>query len=96
MAGTPLDLSPRERELILAVARGHSSVQIAALQQVRSDSIRRSLSALYRKVGVRNQRGLVAWGLEQGLLRPPDLHAPLRPPELAARGNGHRSLAGDR
>jgi DNA-binding CsgD family transcriptional regulator len=65
MAGTPLDLSPRERELILAVARGHS--------------IRRSLSALYRKVGVRNQRGLVAWGLE-----------------LAARGNGHRSLAGDR
>ena len=31
------------------------------------------LSALYRKVGVRDQRALLAWGLGQGLVRPRDL-----------------------
>ena len=71
-------MKERERELLLAVARGHSSATIAALHQVRSDSVRRSLSALYRKVGVKDQRGLIAWGLEQGLLRPPDLLPPPR------------------
>ena len=74
----PEVMTAQDRELLLAVARGHSSATIAALHQVRSDSVRRSLSHLYRKVGVRNQRGLIAWGLEQGLLRPPDLRPPHR------------------
>ena len=91
----PIEIKEQERELLLAVARGHSSATIAALRQVRSDSVRRSLSALYRKVGVKNQRELIAWGLEQGLIRPPDLQPPHRPgapghstvrPAAAARG----------
>ena len=28
---------------------------------------------LYRRTGVRDQRSLLAWGLDQGLLRPHDL-----------------------
>lgn len=84
-------LSGRERELLLAVARGYSSSQIAVLQHTRSDSVRRSLSALYRKVGVRDQRALVAWGLEQGLLRPLDLHPLPRATAHPARGSRHRS-----
>ena len=58
-----------DRELIHAIARGHSSRQIAALQQLRCDTVRRQLSDLYRRLGVRDHHGLIAWGLQQGLLR---------------------------
>jgi DNA-binding NarL/FixJ family response regulator len=71
-------LSPAERELLLALAWGRSSAEIAALRQVRCDTVRRQRSHLYRKAGVADQRGLLAWALEQGLLRPPDLIAPQR------------------
>ena len=91
----PVVMKERERELLLAVARGHSSATIAALHQVRSDSVRRSLSALYRKVGVKDQRGLIAWGLEQGLLRPPDLLPPPRATVHQASRNRHRRPAAD-
>ena len=33
---------------------------------------------LYRRTGVTNQRGLIAWGLEHGLLRTHDLVCQLR------------------
>jgi len=71
-------LSPAEQELLLALAWGRSSAEIAALRQVRCDTVRRQRSHLYRKAGVADQRGLLAWALEQGLLRPPDLIAPQR------------------
>ena len=66
-------LRPREQELILALARGRSTREIAALRQVRCDSVRRQLCNLYRKTDVHDQQGLLAWGLEHGVLRPPDL-----------------------
>ena len=69
-------LSPTEQELLLALARGRSSREIAALRQVRCDSVRRQISHLYRKANVSHQRGLLAWALEQGLLRPADLSGP--------------------
>ena len=56
--------------------RGRSSREIAALRQVRCDSVRRQISHLYRKADVCNQRSLLAWALEQGLLRPADLSGP--------------------
>ncbi|MFM7677128.1 MAG: response regulator transcription factor [Synechococcus sp.] len=97
-----MELSPREQELILAVARGHTSRQIAALQQLRSDTVRRRLSQLYRRVGVRNQRALVAWGLARGLIRQPDLAAAVPAPDDApgpagdAAGSRRRWAAADR
>ena len=66
-------LRPQEQELILALARGRSTRDIAALRQVRRDSVRRQLCNLYRKTDVHDQQGLLAWGLEHGVLRPPDL-----------------------
>ena len=67
------ELSAAELELLLALARGRSTHEIAALRQVRCDTVRRQRSHLYRKAGVADQRSLLAWALEQGLLRPPDL-----------------------
>jgi DNA-binding NarL/FixJ family response regulator len=66
-------LKPAEQELVLLVARGHKAPQIAALRQRRCDTIRRQLSAIYRKTGVRDQRGLIAWALAHGVIRPLDL-----------------------
>ena len=70
---TGRSLSHRDRDLIRAIARGHSSRQIAALMQLRCDTVRRRLSDLYRRLGVRDHRGLIAWGLQQGVIRNLDL-----------------------
>lgn len=50
-----------------------SSRQIGALLQLRDDTVRRRLSALYHRLEVRDQRGLIAWALQQGVLRSSDL-----------------------
>ena len=68
-------LSSPELELIHLLARGHNGPQIAALRRKRCDSIRHQLSVIYRKTGVRNQRGLIAWALAHGVIRPLDLGA---------------------
>jgi DNA-binding NarL/FixJ family response regulator len=68
-----IHLRSKEQQLMELLARGFNSREIAALQQRRSDTIRRQLSDLYRKVGVRDQRGLIAWGLGHGFLRGNDL-----------------------
>ncbi len=94
--GQELELSRRERQLIVAVARGHNSREIASLQQLRDDTVRRYLSNLYRKVGVRDQRGLIVWSLAHGLIRPPDLHSHPRPLQLGAEGNRPRIRTADR
>jgi DNA-binding NarL/FixJ family response regulator len=73
-----LTLSAREEELIRLVAHGRNSREIAALKQVRDDSVRHELSELYRKTGVRSRDGLLAWGLEHGLIRSHDLRARLK------------------
>jgi DNA-binding NarL/FixJ family response regulator len=68
-------LSSPELELIHLLARGHNGPQIAALRRKRCDSIRHQFSVIYRKTGVRNQRGLIAWALAHGVIRPLDLGA---------------------
>jgi DNA-binding NarL/FixJ family response regulator len=93
-------LKASEQELIQLLARGHKAPQIAALKQRRCDTIRRQLSALYRKTGVRDQRGLLAWALAHGVIRPLDLEPQSRPegshqPHAAAVGSTHRNHAGD-
>lgn len=70
---TTPSLQAAEQRLLELLARGFNTREIAALEQRRGDTIRRQLSELYRKVGVRGQRGLIAWGLAQGLVRSRDL-----------------------
>ncbi len=66
-------LRPQKQELILALARGRSTRDIAALRQVRRDSVRRQLCNPYRKTDVHDQRVLLAWGLQHHrvALQPP-------------------------
>jgi DNA-binding CsgD family transcriptional regulator len=78
LANTPLQeeavvLSVKEEQLVRLVAGGRSTREIASQLQVRTDTVRRRLSALYGKTGARNQGGLLVWGLEHGVLKQPDL-----------------------
>jgi DNA-binding NarL/FixJ family response regulator len=103
LANTPLQeeavvLSVKEEQLVRLVAGGRSTREIASQLQVRTDTVRRRLSALYGKTGARSQGGLLVWGLEHGVLKQPDLACGLhqRPGQeqgAAAGGNRHRSRA---
>lgn len=76
-------LSTPDEQLLRMLASGRTTSEIASLLQLRADTIRRRLSGLYRRTGARDRSGLVLWGLQQGLLRPPDLQ-PAHPPQPAA------------
>ena len=68
----PKPLRARE-QLVYLVAGGRSTREIASQLQVRTDTVRRRLSALYGKTRARNQGALLVWGLEHGVLKQPDL-----------------------
>ena len=93
----PKPLRARE-QLVRLVAGGRSTREIASQLQVRTDTVRRRLSALYGKTRARNQGALLVWGLEHGVLKQPDLacgphQRPGQEQGAAAGGNRHRSRA---
>jgi DNA-binding NarL/FixJ family response regulator len=49
------DLTDRERELLLLISQGATNREIADRLHLGPDSIKKSASALYRKLGVRNR-----------------------------------------
>ena len=53
-------LTPREREILLWVARGKSNREIAAVLYLAPGTIRKHLDNVYGKLGVRNRAGAVA------------------------------------
>jgi DNA-binding CsgD family transcriptional regulator len=53
-------LTPREREILLWVARGKSNREIAAVLYLAPGTIRKHLDNVYDKLGVRNRAGAVA------------------------------------
>jgi two-component system response regulator DesR len=53
-AGGP-DLSDREREILLLLGTGKTNREIAARLHLGPDSVKKSATALYRKLGVRNR-----------------------------------------
>jgi len=79
-------LTSRDLELVRLLAGGRSTPEIAALLQVRCDTVRRRFSGLYAKTGCRGQRDLLSWALEQGVLRNGDLGR-------SGADSEHRSLA---
>ena len=79
------ELTDREQELLRMLAAGRTTQEMAALLQVRCDTIRRRFSGLYAKTGSRGQRDLLSWGLEQGVLRSGDLLRSAEPCLQASR-----------
>ncbi|TMQ10531.1 MAG: helix-turn-helix transcriptional regulator [Deltaproteobacteria bacterium] len=56
-------LTPREREILLWVARGKSNREIAALLYLAPGTIRKHLDNVYDKLGVSNRAGAVGHAL---------------------------------
>ena len=49
------DLSDREREILVLLGTGATNREIAARLHLGPDSVKKSATALYRKLGVRNR-----------------------------------------
>lgn len=67
-AYAPLELSPREREVLALVARGLSAPEIAEQLVVSEGTVKTHLKNTYAKLGARDRGSAVAEGLRRGLI----------------------------
>jgi len=64
---TPGALSPRETEVLRAVAHGDSNAEIAASLGISVNTVERHVSNVYRKIDARGRADATAWALHHGL-----------------------------
>jgi DNA-binding NarL/FixJ family response regulator len=66
----PVDLTPREVEILRLAAEGHSNAQLAKLLWVTEQTVKFHLSNIYRKLEVANRTEASRWAHTHGLLAP--------------------------
>ncbi|MFE3785360.1 response regulator transcription factor, partial [Amycolatopsis sp. NPDC059090] len=62
------DLTAREIELLRLLADGLNTARIAQIQNYSESAVKKTLHALFRRMGVRNQQHAVARALRAGLI----------------------------
>ena len=63
-----VELTPREREILLLTADGRSAPDIAGRLHLTAATVNTNLLSSFEKLGVRDRHGAVAAALESGLL----------------------------
>ena len=63
-----VDLTPREKEILVSFCRGMSYTGIAETRKVKVVTIRNAIYAIQIKVGVDSKHEVVAWAFRNGLL----------------------------
>jgi two-component system, NarL family, nitrate/nitrite response regulator NarL len=64
----PIELTPREREILMLMASGRRTPDIAGHLHVSSATVNTTLLSSFEKLGVYDRAGAVAAALESGLL----------------------------
>ena len=67
-AATAAGLTVREREILVAFARGTSYASIAQARGVKTVTIRNAIYGIQTKLNIRTMQGLVLWAVRNGLL----------------------------
>lgn len=65
----PVALTPRERELLIALARGLTYAESAALLEVKLATVQGHVKSLYGKLDVETKTEAAAWAIRHGLVR---------------------------
>lgn len=61
------DLSQRARDVLDRLAAGSSDAEVAIELQISINTVRNHVSAIFKKIGVRNRSALVVWARERGV-----------------------------
>ena len=69
----PQELDRRERQLLREVCRGYNSPEIAARHGLARGTVRRYLSHIYQRIGVRDRAQAIGWCVAHGLISPVEL-----------------------
>lgn len=68
--GAVEQLTEREHETLLWLARGLSNAEIAASMYVSAETVKSHVSSILTKLGLRDRINAVIWAYEQGLISP--------------------------
>lgn len=64
-------LTPRERDVLQAIARGENTKEIASRLGLEQKTVHNHLASLKDKLGIREPAGLVRWAIRHGLVEAP-------------------------
>ncbi len=62
------DLTPREREVLVLMCKGHGDEDIASALKLSRNTVRNHVATLYSKIGVNRRSAAVVWGRERGVI----------------------------
>ena len=61
-------LTPRERDVLVAFAKGLSYREIAEQREIKTVTVRNVVYSIQQKLGIKSMQGLVLWAVRNGLL----------------------------
>jgi DNA-binding NarL/FixJ family response regulator len=67
----PGGLTPRERDIVAAVARGLRNAEIGSALGISEETVKKHLSNIFHKVDVRDRVELTLYAVEKGIVAPP-------------------------
>ena len=87
LAPMSMELSPREHEVLVMVAQGHSNGEAATRLGLSVETVKSHMRRVLGKLGARNRCHAVALAYEHGLIEPGTVASPTRGPGQEPRAS---------